>query len=105
MANPLRGEVAFTVADVEYTLKFSTNAICELEQLQNKGLNEIVGDLERVSTVRAMLWAALRAKHSDITLKGAGEIMDRAGMPATVEAISNALRAGFPPPTGDDPNA
>lgn len=105
MVNPALGEVAFKVADATYTLKFSTNAICELEDHIGKGLNVIVSDLERVSTVRAMLWAALRSKHSDVSLKQAGEIIDRAGMPATVEAISNALRAGFPPATGDDPNA
>jgi len=105
MANPALGEVAFRVAGTEYTLKFSTNSICELEDHLGKGLNVIVGDLERVSSVRALLWAGLRSKHSEITLKGAGEIIDRAGMPATVEAISMALTAAFPAATGDAPKA
>jgi hypothetical protein len=104
MANPLRGEVAFTVADVEYTLKFSTNAICELEQLQNKGLNEIVGDLERLSTVRALLWAGLRAKHPGVTLVMAGDLIDAIGMVPATEVIGRALNAAFPPPS-KDPNA
>lgn len=104
MANPARGEVALTVADTEYTLKFSTNAICELEELQNKGLNEIVQDLERLSTVRALLWAGLRAKHPDVTLKGAGELIDTIGMIPATEVIGRALNAAFPPPS-KDPNA
>ena len=104
MANPLLGEVAFKAADAEYTLKFSTNAICELEELLNRGLNEIVSDLERLSTVRALLWAGLRAKHPDVTLKMAGEIIDKSGMVAATDVIGTALKAAFPPP-GGDPNA
>lgn len=104
MANPEKGEVAFKAADAEYTLRYSTNAICELEDHLGRGLNAIVADLERVSTVRALLWAGLRAKHPEITLKAAGEIMDKCGVPTTVGAVSDALKAAFPPP-GDNPNA
>ena len=73
MANPEKGEVAFQVADAEYTLKFSTNAICELEERLNKGLNEIVANMARVSVVRAMLWAGLRAHHPGDTACQAGQ--------------------------------
>lgn len=103
MANPSRGEVTFTVADVEYTIKFSTNAICELEALQNKGLNEIVGDLERLSTVRALLWAGLHSNHPNVTLKQAGDLIDKLGMVAATDVIGRALNAAFPPPS-KDPN-
>lgn len=98
MANPARGEVAFTVADTEYTLKYSTNAICELEDRLNAGLNTIVGHMDRLSTVRGMLWAGLRAKHPDITIQQAGEIIDKCGMIAATEVIGKALKAAFPPP-------
>lgn len=105
MANPVRGEVAFKVADAEYTLKFSTNAICELEERLDKGLNVIVANMERLSTVRALLWAGLKAKHPDITMAQAGEIIDRCGMAQATEVIGQALTAAFPPPKeAADPN-
>lgn len=97
MANPHRGEVAFKVADAEYTLKFSTNAICELEERLDKGLNVIVANMERLTTVRALLWAGLRAKHPEVTIQQAGEMIDRSGMAAATEIIGKALTAAFPP--------
>lgn len=100
MANPARGEVALKVGDLDYTLKFSTNAICELEDHLNRGLNEIVSDLERLSVVRALLWAGLRSNHPELTLKMAGDIIDKCGMPAAVDHVGTALRLAFPPETG-----
>ncbi|WP_396190307.1 GTA-gp10 family protein [Flavobacterium sp.] len=104
MANPARGEVALAVADTEYTLKFSTNAICELEDRLDKGLNLIVANMERLTTVRALLWAGLRAKHPDVTITQAGEIIDRIGMAQATEVIGKALTAAFPPNEADAKN-
>ena len=98
MANPTRSEVAFKVGEVEYTLKFSTNAICELESRLDKGLNTIVANMERLTTVRAMLWAGLQSKHESITIDRAGDIIDQCGMAAATEAIGKALNAAFPRP-------
>jgi len=96
MANPHRGEVVFKVDEAEYTLVFSTNAICELEELLDKGLNLIVANMERLTTVRALLWAGLRAKHPNVSLAQVGEIIDRCGMEAATAAIGRALNAAFP---------
>ena len=104
MANPARGEVAFKVADAEYTLRFSTNAICELEDRLDKGLNVIVANMERLSTVRALLWAGLRAKHPEVTMAQAGEVIDACGMAAATEIIGKALTAAFPQAEAGDPN-
>ena len=105
MANPARGEVAFRVADTDYNLKYSTNAICELEDYLDKGLNTIVANMERLTTVRALLWAGMRAHHPEVTLKQAGDMIDRVGMAPATEAIGKALTAAFPPATeGDAPN-
>ena len=103
MANPHRGEVTFKVADAEYTLVFSTNAICELEERLDKGLNAIVANMERLTTVRAMLWAGLRAKHPDITIAKAGELIDTCGMLVATDVIGKALHAAFPPPDESAP--
>lgn len=104
MANPARSEVALKVGDNDYTLKFSTNSICELEDRLDKGLNEIVRNMERVATVRALLWAGLRHHHPEVTIAGAGEMIDSAGVGPITDAIGRALTAAFPP-ASQDPNA
>lgn len=96
MANPALGEVAFKAADAEYTLKFSTNAICELEERLDKGLNTIVANMERLTTVRALLWAGLRAHHPSVTIQQAGEILDGCSMAYATETIGKALTMAFP---------
>ena len=105
MPNPALGEVAFHTADAEYTLKFSTNAICEMEDRINKGLSSIVQGMDRLSHVRALLWASLRAKHPDVSMEKAGAIIDLAGMKETTVAIGKALEAYFPKASEEgDPN-
>lgn len=96
MANPHRGEVSFKTPDAEYTLVLSTNALCELETETGKSVPAIVGDMERVSTLRALLWASLRTRQPEISIAQAGEIIDRAGIVNTTEAITRALNAAFP---------
>lgn len=103
MANPHKSEVAFKVGETEYTLKFSTNAICELEDRLDKGLNTIVANMERLTTVRALLWAGLRAKHPEVNIAQAGEMIDRLGMPEVTEVIGRALTAAFPVAEEADP--
>ena len=105
MANPHRGEVAFKAGDADYTLVYSTNAICELEEALGKGLNAIVADMERLSTVRALLWAGLRARQPDTTMVKAGEIIDLCGVAAATEAIGRALNAAFQRTEGKAGNA
>jgi hypothetical protein len=105
MANPARGEVALVVGNLEYTLKFSTNAICELEDRLDKGLNTIIANMERLSTVRALLWAGLRAHHPEVTILGVGEIVDSVGAARVTEALGKALTAAFPAEKADAPKA
>lgn len=104
MANAARGEVTFKVGAARYTLKFSTNAICELEEHLDLGLNSIVANMERLTTVRALLWAGLRAHHPEMTISGAGELIDKCGMTEATEVIGKALTAAFPAKEGNVPN-
>lgn len=99
MANPHRGEVAFKAGDKAYTLTYTINAVCELEAALGKGVSEIVSDMSRVSTVRAVLWAGLRHHHK-VTLEEAGDIMHAAGAAATAQAINSAMGLAFPQPEG-----
>lgn len=101
MANPHRGEVALTVGDQDYTLSFSINAICELEDALDKPVAKIAEGLQdasgvRMTVVRTVIWAALRDHHEEITLKEAGIIASQAGIQAAMAAISAAFSLAFP---------
>lgn len=106
MANPARGEVAFRVEDEDYVLKFTTNAICKVEKELEEGLNSIVQNMQRVTTIRALLWAGLHFYRPNLTVPQTGDIIDRVGLGQATEAVGKALTAAFPIATeGDAPNA
>jgi hypothetical protein len=71
MANPHKGEVAFEAEGVHYTLRFSADAVCNLEEHFDKTLAE-VGEifanpkLLRMKTVRAVFAIGLRDRHPDL---------------------------------------
>jgi hypothetical protein len=109
MANPHRGEVALTVGDKAYTLSFGINAMCELEALLKRSIVEVALELEmvatapttlRMSTIRAVTWAALRDHHPSITEHEAGEIVGEAGFAKVMEVVLQAIHAAFPASAG-----
>ncbi|WP_411033841.1 hypothetical protein [Shinella sp. BYT-45] len=97
MANPHRGQVALG----NYTLSFSVNALCELEDLLDKPMMEIVTAIQtpekmRMNMVRALFWASLRDHHEEIDLKEAGQIVSDLGMKAAMAKVGEAFRLAFP---------
>lgn len=106
MANPHKGEVAFKDGGKEYKLSFSANALCELEDLMNLGVNEITtrlgqADKLRIKTVRAVFWAGLTDHHEGITVKEAGEMLTRLTVAKAVELIAEAFTRAFPEAGGE----
>lgn len=104
MANRERGEVELKAGDETFTLRLSINALAEIENLLDVGVNDIIAMMMkpqnfRINTWRAVLWGALRENHKG-SLEDAGEIMLRAGVQPTVEVLSEALRLAFPEFTG-----
>lgn len=103
MANPYRGEVTLSAADDTFTLSYSVNAICELEEFfDGKPIGEIAeslgdGSSVKMSTIRALVWAGLRDHHPDVDLTAAGVIASKAGIPACMDAIGKAFERTFPP--------
>jgi len=104
--NPHRGEVELKVGDAVYTLRFSIDAVCSMEESLGKGFPAIVAELAdetrmSISTIRHVLHAGLRESHPDITLKEAGELILSAGGAATVLGkVSDAIAKAFPAPEG-----
>lgn len=98
MANRRKGEVELEAGDSVYTLRFSTNAICSLEDDLGVGINELgekMGDPSqfKLSMLRSIVRACLTDK---VTAEAAGNIIDAAGIEATGEAIGKAFQAAFP---------
>lgn len=110
MANPIKGEASLKVEGREYTLCFSIDAMCALEEKLDRTMQDIMSDLTDptrigVRLTRALLWASLREHHSEITLKMAGDLIPAAGgVPAVVERISLAIQRAFPTPEASDPH-
>ncbi|MGF7161287.1 hypothetical protein FHS85_002922 [Rhodoligotrophos appendicifer] len=101
MANPVRGEVGFDVEGREYTLRFSTNALCELEAETGLNANKIVGQMQdpdgvSLRLLRAIIWAGLIDHHQGIKVADAGVIVDRIGIAKAGELIGKAFTAAFP---------
>jgi hypothetical protein len=109
MANPYRGSVALQVGDRAYTLSFSINALCELEDLLGQPVAKIAAQMNkpeevRMKTVRAIVWAALRDHHEEVDLKQAGLIASESGVPAVMDAIGRAFTLAFPDQKGGKAN-
>ena len=95
MANPNRGEVELKAGDDTYTLVFTINALCDIEEA-HPGLN-ILGDISKLSNIRYLLLAGLCARHPDIKKADAGNILQEAGFEATQSAVVVALERGIGP--------
>lgn len=101
MANRERGEVTFDACGQTWVLRYSTNALCALEGAIGKGAlaaaNEMVepGSVQ-MSTLRAMMWAALSERHPAVDLKKAGELIDALGFVEAGAKLGEAFQLTFP---------
>lgn len=102
MANPNKGEVSLVAGDTTYTLRFTTNAICALEELLGgRTITQIGNELNstegmQMATARAVVWAALLDRHPDVEVLDAGDIMTVAGIKTALEAAGRAFQLAFP---------
>ncbi len=107
MANSHKGEVAVKTADASYILHFSTNAICELEDVLEKPVIQIVAEFENeenvgMKIVRYLVWAGLTTKNPGMTVEEAGDILDEVGYALMMDKVGLAMRRFFPDPEGDE---
>lgn len=103
--NLLKGEVPLKVGNKEYRLKFTTNALCELEDRLDKGVSEVIiaaasKDIPSLNTVRCLLFCACMQYHQEevTSLAVAGHIIDEAGYSETWIAVVKAVAACLPDP-------
>ena len=100
-ANPHKGEVSFELVSGEtYTLQFTVDAICTLEDLLDKSSMEIFTLLARgrIGTLRAALWAGLQAHHPKISVRDAGEMIPQIranGDRKALQLVTQAMNLAF----------
>ena len=83
----LQGEATLRVGDRELTLVYNYAATKAIDKVLGRPWSSSPGELTHA---RAFLWAALRARHPEITLEAAGEIFDEVGLDAVLEACDRA---------------
>lgn len=98
MANRRKGEVELVAGDDLYHLRFSTNAICSLEEELDIGINELGEKLSdprqfRISTFRSIVRSCLT---TPVTIEQAGEIIDKVGIAEVGKAVGLAFQVAFP---------
>jgi hypothetical protein len=96
MANKVFGESRLSLSDGrELTLRFDFNALAEAEEAADKGTEDIMREMSkgrpRLNTARAMLYAAVRYHHRDITLEDAGDLLLTEDAKAISEAMGRAM--------------
>jgi len=109
MANPHLGEVPLDIDGTTYKISLSLNAMCELEEEFGRPLLAVISDLEaaqadptklEVKTLRALVWGALQDHHPEISIKEAGILAGRAGLPVIMGKLMEAIQLAFPAVTG-----
>ena len=102
MANRVKGEVGFELDGVAYTLVYSVNAICQMEEALGTSMAKLAEGLQSGSTTagRAAFWAMLLEPHPGMTLDEAGKLMTALGPLRAAELLGEAMAAATPEPTG-----
>jgi hypothetical protein len=101
-SNPRKGEVEFTLGEKSYTLLFSINALCVLEERMGGGsfveLANAMRDPDKVglSTLRTLFWSGLYERHEELTEKEAGQLMHDLGLVEASNLVMKAFTLSFP---------
>ncbi|MGG3737250.1 GTA-gp10 family protein [Aeribacillus pallidus] len=103
MANKAKGIVKL---NADYSLRYTTNALVELEETLGLTVPEILVRFERggigFKAIRTIVWAGLIHQFDngdgtyDFTLTEAGDLIDELGFEAVMEKVTQALESAFP---------
>lgn len=93
MANPIKGEIDFSVEGQPYTLALDLNALCEAEPFAPGIMDG--GDLKSLRAIRAVFWAGLRRHHPQLLQEDAGNLMQAIGMKEAGRLIGEGMKLAF----------
>lgn len=94
MANKHRGFVSIEL-DQPRKLKFTTNALAELEDALNMPLTQLGENMAGIKTIRALVWAGLLHESPNLTIDQAGNLLDYADFNHASEKVKEALELAF----------
>jgi hypothetical protein len=100
MANPHKGEVAFTAGDHTYVLHFSAESICQLEDKLDLSINEI-GKLMadpgrfRMRLLRDVFWAGLLDKQDGIDIEATKRVLSQLKPNTATALVARAFELAF----------
>lgn len=100
MPGNIKGEVPFSADGESYVLLLDFNALCDLES-ELPGLMDGTTEIKSPSSIRAVFHAGLQARHSDINLRGAGEIIQAVGLETAADLVRQSFEASFPTKGGE----
>lgn len=112
--NSKRGLAKVQIGDGTKYLKFTTNALVELEDVLGCSVTSLfmgdetqIGERLGFKTVRALLWAGLKGAGSKFSIRAVGEIMEPQELQTYLEAIGKALNSALGSTTSieEDPEA
>ena len=106
MANPHKGEVEFESSGQTYKLRFSADAISNLEDtldMNVAAIGEIMGDPKklRFGIVRTMFVAALKDQHDDLDDAKITKVFKSLSPPKAIELVVEAFNRAFDVAEGD----
>ena len=107
MSATTKGTVTLEVGGKAYTLCLTLNALCELEDLlstpkEQVTFQQVTAMAEKGSLrhIRAVIWAALRDHHPEMSLRDAGQLIQDIGMGAMTAHLTD-LAASMAPDEED----
>lgn len=102
MTNAVRGLVTAELGGKTWSLEYTIDALCQLEDLLDLSALDILASVARGNTrlglTRALIWAALRVHHPEVTVAQAGEMIRHADGKAFVAKVSDAFLQCWPTP-------
>jgi hypothetical protein len=103
--NRHRGTYDLNLGDEVYTICYSINSICDLEEALGENgrprsvtkIAEDLNDPDKLSLrfVRAFLWSGLR-KHHDMSIEACGDLIEKYGLPVVLEQLVTGFVGAFP---------
>ncbi len=99
MGNRQKGEVGFEADGKPYTLVFSINALCELEDRMGEavsGIDSLASSRKRFRTIRTVFLCGLLDHHPELTEREAGRIIDAIGIERADALVGEAFALAFP---------
>lgn len=91
----MRGAVSFRAMSRDFTLRFTTNALCRVEEITGRGFADLAAGLGtgfRITDLRVLFYAGANLS----SIEEAGDVIDDIGFQASGELVGKAIAAAFP---------